>query len=110
MDDVREQLKQLNTEIPPLAAKVETAREAWLSAADRQQKDDLKEVYNDLKEKEKQLLDDRRALQAKLPGAGERKLVSVIISPTFANGHGKAPRDDGSLDCIWCQAVASHVV
>ena len=90
MDDVREQLKQLNKEVAALAAEVKDAREAWLNAADTQREAKLKEVYDDLKEEKKlvlpQLLDARRALEAKLPGAGERSMVSVLISPTFAIG------------------------
>ena len=86
MDDVREQLKQLNTEVAALAAEVKDAKNAWLSATDTQREAKLKEVYNDLKEKEKRLDARRALLEAKLPGSGERNLVSVIISPTFANG------------------------
>ena len=90
MEDVREQLKQLNTEVAALAAEVKDAKAAWLDATDRQQKDDLKEVYNDIKEKEKRVqpqLDARRAvLEAKLPGAGERRMVSVLIFIVLCSG------------------------
>ena len=74
---MREQLKQLNTEVAALAAEVKDAKNAWLSATDAQREAKLKEVYNDLKEKEKELLDARRALEAKLPGAGERSMLNI---------------------------------
>ena len=60
------QLEQLNKEISDLNAKVEAAEIDWLSATDPQRKADLKDVYNYA------YLEDRRALQANLPGAGER--------------------------------------
>ena len=82
MDDVREQLKQLNSEVAALAAKVEAAWELYK----RTNNSDDKQHYEDLKEEKKELLDARRALEAKLPGAGERSTLSVLISPTFANG------------------------
>ena len=118
MDDVREQLKQLNTEVAALAVKVEAAREAWLSATDTLREAKLKEVYNDLKEKEKQvlpqLLDARRALEAKLPGAGERSMLSVLISPWFcgfkiSNVTWEPRRVLESVDCARCQPVASLI-
>ena len=65
---MREQLKQLKTEIPPLAAKVEAAWELYK----RTNNSDDKQHYEDLKEEKKELLAARRALEAKLPGAGER--------------------------------------
>ena len=66
------QLEQLNKEISDLNAKVEAAEIDWLSATDPQQKADLKDVYNYAKKVKEQMLQDRRALQANLPGAGER--------------------------------------
>ena len=73
MDDVREQLKQLNKEVAALAADIKDAWEVYKSKSNPEDK----QHYEYLKEKEKQLLDDRRALQAKLPGAGERSMVSL---------------------------------
>ena len=71
MDPVKQQLDQLNMEVAAVIAKVEAAQAAWLSSEDPQQKADLKEVYEDLKEEKKRLQEGRRALEAKLSGPGE---------------------------------------
>ena len=75
MDPLKQQLDQLNREVAAVIAKVEAAQAAWLSSEDPQQKADLKEVYEDLKEEKirllPSLLEERRALEAKLPGPGE---------------------------------------
>ena len=123
MGTAAQRLAKLDTEVAALAAEVKDAKNAWLSATDTQREAKLKEVYNDLKEKEKQvlpqLLDARRALEAKLPGAGERSTVSVLMSPMFANGFQGLKLSNvtralrrvlESVDCVWCQPVASHVV
>ena len=65
------QLEQLDGEIAELTAKVEAAKKDWLSARDPQRKADLKDVYDYAKKKKEYLLEDRRALQLKLPNAGE---------------------------------------
>ena len=66
------QLEQLNGEIAELNVKVGAAKKDWLSATDPHQEAKLEKAYEDAKEKEKRLLQERRALEAKLPGAGER--------------------------------------
>ena len=66
------QLEQLNWEIADLTAKFEAAKNEWLSATDPQLKADLKDVYNHAKKMQESILEERRTLRAKLPGAGER--------------------------------------
>lgn len=79
-------VKRLDKEIAAVTADVKDAWKAYKSTKDPEDK----QHYEDLKER----LDTRRAeLEAKLPGPGER---SMLISPTFANGHGKAPHDDAA--------------
>lgn len=90
MNDVKERLERLDEEASALAAKVKDAWKVYRSTKDPEDK----QRYEDLKEKEKQLLplllEERRALQAKLPGAGERSpppacsVVSVLEPPMFA--------------------------
>ena len=65
-------MEQLDGEIADLTAKVEAAKKDWLSDRNPQRKADLKDVYDYAKKKKEHLLEDRRALQLKLPSAGER--------------------------------------
>jgi hypothetical protein len=69
------QLEQLNGEIADLTAEVEAAKNNWLSATDPQWKADLLDVYAYCTKKMEKLQERRKALQAKLPDAGEHALL-----------------------------------
>ena len=80
---MREQLRELNSEIDDLTAKTEAAWDAFINAIDPQQKTDLKERYKVLnKEKEDSVL-QRHDLQLKLPSSGEHG-VTCLCTSVFA--------------------------
>ena len=71
---VQQQLEQLNREADRLATQLEEARAAWLK---HREDKDLKDVYNDLKANATRLDGRRKALEAKLSGAGRCACVSI---------------------------------
>ena len=85
------QLEQLNGEIAELNKIVKAAEDDWLSATDPQRKADLWHVYAYRKNEKEELLKDRRALQAKLPGASERTLLCTRVSSTRHYGFRTGP-------------------
>lgn len=80
MGTVARQLEQVNQEIAAQSAEVKAAKEAWLNAEALQKKADLKEVYEDAKEKQKHLLQDRQALYAMLSSPGEPNMLQHVAS------------------------------
>ena len=71
MDPVGRRLKQLDSESADLAAKVEAACIAFMSATNFQQKTELRERYEKLEKEEEDCESERRDLQLKLPSSGE---------------------------------------
>ncbi len=63
-------LEQLNREIAAANAEADSAEEAYLSATDVLQQAKCKKVWQVLGDYVKMLLEQRRALHAKLPGPG----------------------------------------
>ena len=83
MGTAAQRLEKLDNETAALATEVKNAKNKWLSATDPQQEAKLQKVYEDLTKEREQLDSRRKELEATLPGAGERSIVSVLISPTF---------------------------
>ncbi|EIE25685.1 hypothetical protein COCSUDRAFT_60700 [Coccomyxa subellipsoidea C-169] len=100
MGGLAQRLEQLDNEAASLTAEVEAAKDAWLSTMDGHLEAKLKEVYKDLKEEKKQLLEDMRALEAKLPGSGER-------TPLLAYSNGTIFMEDPASQEIEKRTVAN---
>lgn len=99
------QLEQLNKEIAYLNAKVEAAEIDWLSVTDPQRKADLKDVYDCAKKVREHLLEDRRALLAKLSGAGER---TETLQSLHAISVGSSCRLPASTTAVCCAPLPSR--
>ena len=80
MGTLAQRLEQLDKEISDVSAKLEKAKDEWKINRDPQQEAKLKNIYEDLNEEKKELLEERRALTAKLPSSGEHGLLKHVVS------------------------------
>ena len=78
------QLEKLDSEIDDLTAEIEAAWNAFMSAANPQQKTQLKEIYEDLKEEKQDLVSQRHDLQLKLPSSGEHSVQTPFAEAALA--------------------------
>ncbi len=104
-----QRLEQLDNEVATLTARVEAAKDAWLSTTDGLMEAKLKEVYEDLKEEKTQLLEGMRALEAKLPGSGERTPLMAYSNGVSALISNICPWSESSTESGYSPCSSAQV-
>lgn len=94
MADLKQQLGELDAQIAVAIAKADAAQEAYESATDPSQEAKWREIWLQKEKDKTALLEERRALQAKLPTSGAHHHLPIentwsSVSPR-AQGMGNA--------------------
>ena len=83
METLAKQLEQLNLELAAVSRETTAASVAYYSAPEPLQADDKKLRWQQLNEKEQELLAQRAALQEKLPAAGVHTRCTALLLSTL---------------------------